>query len=167
MKPDDLKRVLYGLMMALIGLLGLALIVFFFLAMAGMTTVVSWFYAVLWFGTALAGPLMLLTGGTLFALNFNPRPAARAAFSGAIVVTLWAAGIIGSAAVDAAHPSPNPAIDSAIHLRDAGLYCILAVTTGMVDWVGYQAMRLARMRVSDTAPATPQASAGERPAMPR
>jgi hypothetical protein len=153
MKPDDLKRVLYGLMMVIIGLLGFALIVFFFLAMAGMTTVVSWFYAVLWFGAALAGPLMLLSGGALFALDFVPRLATRVAFSGAIVVTLWATGIIGSALVDAAHPSPNPALDSAIHLRDAGVYCFLAVAAGIVDWVGYKAMRLARRRASDIAPA--------------
>jgi hypothetical protein len=161
MKPDDVKRVLYGLMMVLVGLLGLAIIVFFFLVMAGMTTVVSWFYAVLWFGTALSGPLMLLTGGALFALNLKPRVAACVAFSGAIVVTLWTAGIIGSAVVDAAHPSANPAIDSTIHSRDAVIYGILAAATGMVDWAGYRALRLARWRVSGAAPAASHVSAGE------
>jgi len=38
MKPDNVKRILHGLTMVLIGLLGLALIAFFFLAMAGITT---------------------------------------------------------------------------------------------------------------------------------
>jgi hypothetical protein len=144
MKPDNVKRILYGLTMFLIGLLGLALIAFFFLAMAGITTPVSWSYAVLVFGAALSGPLMLVAGGALIALKPKPRAAARIALAGAVVVTLWTAGIIGSAIIDAMHPSANPAIDSSIHLRDAMVYGILAVAIGMVDWAGYRAFRLCR-----------------------
>ena len=144
MKPNDVKQILYGLTMVLIGLLGLALIALFFLAMAGITTPVSWSYAVLFFGAALSGPLMLVAGGALTALNLKARAATRVALAGAIVVTLWTVGIIGSAIVDATHPSANPAIDSSIHLRDAVIYGILAVATGMVDWAGYRAFRQCR-----------------------
>jgi len=138
------KRVLFGLTMVVVGLLGLTLVVFFFLAMAGISTPVSWFYVVLYFGAALSGPLALMSGGALFAVNLKPRVAAKVAFAGAMVVTLWAAGIIGSAVVDAAHPSANPAIDNTIHLRDAVIYGILAVAAVMVDWAGYRALRLSR-----------------------
>jgi hypothetical protein len=144
MKPENVKRMFYGLTMVLIGLLGLALIAFFFLAMAGITTLVSRSYAVLFFGAALSGPLMLVAGGALIATNLKPRAAATIALAGAIVVTLWTSGIIGSAIVGAAHPPANPALDSSIHLRDAMDYGIFAVAAGMVDWAGYRAFRLCR-----------------------
>jgi hypothetical protein len=130
--------------MVLIGLLGVALAGFFFLAMAGISTPVSWLYAVVVFGAALAGPVMLLAGGALFSLNLKAQVAAKVALAGAIIVTLWAAGLIGSAVAHAAHPSANPAIDSAIHLRDAVVYALLAVAAGMADWAGFRASRLAR-----------------------
>ena len=144
MERDDVKRVLYGLTMAFVGFLGLATVVFLFLALAGISTPVSRFYAFSYLGAELLGPLMLLAGGGLFAMNLKRRVAAGIAFAGAIVVTFWTAGIIGSATVNALHPSANPAIDSTIRLRDSVVYGILAVVTGMVDWAGYRALRLCR-----------------------
>jgi hypothetical protein len=58
-------------------------------------------------------------------------------FAGAIVVTVWAAAIIRTAIMYAQHPSPNPAIDSNIHLHDSVVY-------GILDWAGYRALRLER-----------------------
>jgi len=130
--------------MALVGLIGLALVVFFFLAMAGITTVESWVGVFFWFGGALMGPLLLLVGGALFALNLRPRSAARAALAGAIVITFWAAWLVGSAVISAVHPSKNPAIDCSIHRGDAVIYCVVVIVAGMVDWAGFRALRLAR-----------------------
>jgi hypothetical protein len=144
MKPSGVKRALYGLTMVLVGLLGLAIVAFFFLTMAGITTPVSWFRVVVFFGAAVSGPLMLIIGGACFALDLKQRAAARVALGGAIAVTLWVAGIVGSAIVDAVHPSANPAIDSTIHFSDAMIYGILAVAAAMVDWAGCRALRLAR-----------------------
>lgn len=144
MEPDGVKRVIYGLTIAFIGFLGLAIIVVLFLAMAGISTPISRFYAFSYLGAELSGPLMLFAGGALIALNVNRRIAAGIAFAGAIVITIWAAGIIGSAILDALHPSANPAIDSTIHLPDLMVYAILAIVAGMVDWAAYRALRLCR-----------------------
>lgn len=144
MKPDKVRRTLYGLTMVLIGFLGVALVGFLFLAMAGISTPVSWLYVVVVFGAAVAGPVMLLAGGALFSLNLKSYVAAKVALAGAIIVTLWAVGLIGSAIANAAHPSTNPAIDSTIHLRDAVVYAVLAIAAGMADWAGYRASRLAQ-----------------------
>jgi hypothetical protein len=144
MKTDNVKRILYGLTLVLIGLLGLALIAFFFLAMSGISTLISLSYGLLFFGAALSGPVMLVAGGTLIALKLKPRAATKIALAGATVVTLWTAGLIGSAIAAAMHPSANAAIDSSIHLRDAMIYGVLAVAAGMADWAGYSAFRLCR-----------------------
>lgn len=144
MKRSSAKRVFLGLTLALVGLIGLALGVFFFLAMAGITTVTSVFYAVLWWVVALSGPFMLLIGGALLALNLKPRVSATVGFVGAIMVSLWVGGIIGSAVIDAMYPSANPAIDSTIHPHDAIFYGVLAIACGIVDWAGYSALRLPR-----------------------
>jgi hypothetical protein len=144
MRSDSVKRLLYGLTMVLVGLLGSALVVFFYLAMAGISTPVSRLYVVLFWGAALSGPLMLLSGGASFALNLRARAAAKVALVGAIVVTLWAAGIVGSAIWDSAHPSANPAIDSTIHLFDTLIYGVLAASAGIVDWAAYRALRMTR-----------------------
>ena len=130
--------------MVLVGFLGLGLVVFVFLVMAGISAPVSWLYVVLVYGAALVGPLMLLAGGALFSLNLKARAAARVGLAGAIIVTLWAAGIICLAIAHAVHPSTNSAIDSAIHLRDMEVYGILAVAAGVADWAGYRASRLVR-----------------------
>jgi hypothetical protein len=144
MKSNNAKRLLYGLTMALAGLLGLMLVAFFFLAMSGISTPVSCFDVIFAFAAALSGPLMLLTGGSLLAVNVKPRAAAWVGLAGAAVVTLWSVWIVGSAIVDAIHPSPNPAIDSAIDPRDAMIYGILVVATLTTDWVGYRALRLSQ-----------------------
>jgi hypothetical protein len=144
MKPDNVKRILYGLTMVVMGFLGLALIAFFFLAMSGITRFVSLSYALLFLWAALSGPPMLVAGGALIALKLNPRAATKIALAGAVLVTLWTAGIIGSAILDAMHPSANPAIDSSIHLSDAMIFGILAAATGIIDWAGYRAFRLCR-----------------------
>lgn len=144
MKRDDLLRLLYGLTMVLAGLVGLALVLFVFLALAGISTPVSWLYVVVYFGAAMLGPLLLVAGGALFALRLKPRLAAMVALAGASVVTIWTAGILGSALLNAARPSANPAIDNTIHLRDSAIYGILAVAAAAIDWVGYRALRLAR-----------------------
>lgn len=141
MKSYEIKRLLYALTMILIGIFGLALIGFFFLAMAGMSTPISMTYTTLYLTAALAGPLMLLTGGTLLALNLKARASATIAFTGGIIVTLWAVGIICSAILDAARGSTNPAIDTTIHLKDVLLYGILAAAAGLVDWAGFRALR--------------------------
>jgi hypothetical protein len=69
MEQDDVKRMLFGVMMAFVGFLGVATIVSLFFAMAGLSTPVSRFYAFSYLGAELLGPLMLLVGGALFALN--------------------------------------------------------------------------------------------------
>jgi hypothetical protein len=139
-----MKRTIYGLVMAFIGLVGVGLVVFVFLTMAGISVPVSWPSLAIVFGVALSGPLMLLTGGALFSLNFRANAAAKVAFIGAIIVTLWVAGIVGAAIVQAVHPSTNPAIDSALHPGDALFYAILILTSGIADWLGYRASRMAR-----------------------
>lgn len=143
MSRGDLRCVLYGLAMAFVGLLGVALVVFVWIALAVISTPVSWVYVILGFGAAMAGPVMLLAGGVLYSLNLRGRFAAKIGSAGAILATLWVAGFIGLALVQAAHPSTNPAIDSSIHWSDAMLCAALVIAAGVADWAALRALRLA------------------------
>lgn len=137
-----MRRELCGLAMAFVGFLGLALVAFVWIALAGISTPVSWVYVILDFGFAMAGPVMLLAGGVLYSLNLRGRFAAKIGSAGAILATLWVAGFIGLAIAQAAHPSTNPAIDSSIHLSDAILYALLVIAAGVADWAALWALRL-------------------------
>jgi hypothetical protein len=143
---DHFKGVLYGMTMAFIGVLGLALVGFLFLALAGISTPVSSAYAIVVFGAAMAGPALLLAGGAMYSLHLMARVAATIGAVGAIITTLWIGWLVGLAIVQAAHPSTNPSIDSSIHLRDAVIYAVLLVGSGIADWAALRASRLARSR---------------------
>lgn len=144
MKPSAVQRTVYGGVLISIGLFGAGLVAFILLAMAGISTAVSLAYVGVSFGFALAGPLMLLAGGTLFSLNLRTRAASKIALAGAIIVTILVLGVDGSALVDAIRSPTNPAIDSAIHLRDALVYAALAVAAAIADWAAYFAFRVTR-----------------------
>ena len=62
MNREQMRRLFCGLGMAFLGLLGFALVAFVWIALAGISTPVSWVSVILDFGSALAGPVMLLAG---------------------------------------------------------------------------------------------------------
>ncbi len=144
MNREQMRRLFCGLGMAFLGLLGFALVAFVWIALAGISTPVSWVSVILDFGSALAGPVMLLAGGVLYCLNLMTRFAAKVGLVGAILATLWVAGFIGLAVIQAAHPSTNPAIDSSIHWSDAMLFAALVIAAGVADWAALRALRLSR-----------------------
>ncbi|MGC8549569.1 MAG: hypothetical protein ACP5M4_07700 [Acidobacteriaceae bacterium] len=144
MSRDDLRLSLCGLAMAFVGLLGLALIASVRIALSGISPPVSWVSVILDFGSAMVGPVMFLAGGLLYFLNLMTRFAAKVGLVGEILATLWVAGFIGLAIVQASHPSTNPGIDSSIHWSDAILYAALVIVDGVTDWAAPRALRLSR-----------------------
>lgn len=137
------KRAVCGLVLAVFGLVGVCIVAFVFLTMAGISVPISWADIGIGYGAALLGPLMLLIGGVLLSINFRSHTASKIALLGAALVTMWAVGIIVTGILQAFRRSTSRPVDSVlVNLSDLIIGAILVVAVAVVDWASYRAIRI-------------------------
>lgn len=139
------KRTVYGLILAILGLVGVCLVAFVFLTMAGVSAPVSWAHIGISYGAALLGPLMLLIGGVLLSVNLHSHTASKIGLAGAALVTVWVVGVIGFAILQAFRRSISQAIDSVfVHPIDLIISAILVAAVAIIDWASYRAIGITK-----------------------